>query len=83
MVHWRLRLKITVRHTKENNLKHVTLLNRFNKGFTLNRDFGIRGNYLKPNMWVLECPDQGSRALKGHGVGVFPNRSVEIAFGIN
>ena len=36
-VQWRLRFKITVCHTEENYLKHVTLLNRFKIVFLLNR----------------------------------------------
>ena len=79
-VQWRLRYKITVCHTEENYLKHVTLLNRFKIVFLLNRDIGLRETYLKPNIWVLESPGLGSRALKGQAVAVAPNRSVESAF---
>ena len=79
-VQWRLRFKITVCHTEENYLKHVTLLNRFKIVFLLNRDIGLRETYLKPNIWVLESPGLGSRALKGQAVAVAPNRSVESAF---
>ena len=77
---WRLRFKIAVCHTEENYLKHVTLLNRFKIVFLLNRDIGLRETYLKPNIWVLESPGLGSRALKGQAVAVAPNRSVESAF---
>ena len=77
---WRLRFKITVCHTEESYLKHVTLLNRFKIVFLLNRDIGLRETYLKPNIWVLESPGLGSRALKGQAVAVAPNRSVESAF---
>ena len=77
---WRLRFKITVCHTEENYLKHVTLLNRFKIVFLLNRDISLRETYLKPNIWVLESPGLGSRALKGQAVAVAPNRSVESAF---
>lgn len=79
---WRLRFEITVCHTKENYLKHVTLLNRFKIGFLLNRDFGLRETYLKPNIWVLESPGLASRPLKGQAVAAVPNRSVESAFRI-
>ena len=77
---WRLRFKIAVCHTEENYLKHVTLLNRFKIVFLLNRYLGLRETYLKPNIWVLESPGLGSRALKGQAVAVAPNRSVESAF---
>ena len=80
LLQWRLRFKITVCHTEENYLKHVTLLNRFTIVFLLNRDIGLRETYLKPNIWVLESPGLGSRALEGQAVAVAPNRSVESAF---
>ena len=73
LIQWRLRFKIAVCHTEENYLKHVTLLNRFKIVFLLNRDIGLRETYLKPNIWVLESPGLGSRALKGQAVAVAPN----------
>ena len=79
-IQWRLRFKIAVCHTEENYIKHVTLLNRFKIVFLLNRDIGLIETYLKPNIWVLESPGLGSRALKGQAVAGAPNRSVESAF---
>ena len=63
-------------HTEENYLKHVTLLNRFKIVFLLNRDIGLRETYLKPNIWVLESPGLGSRALKCR---LLPLRLIEVS----
>ena len=64
---------ITVCHTEQNYLIHVTVLNRINVVFFFNRDFGLLETYLNPNVWDLESPGLGSRVLKGQAVAVVPN----------
>ena len=64
-------------HTEQNYLTHVTVLNRINVGFFLNRDFNLYESFFTPNIWDLESPGLGTRALKGQAVAVVPNRSGE------
>ena len=65
---------------QNNYLKHDLLLNRFKRGFHLNRDFGLRETSLKPNYMGFS---QSVAGIKGAGRDarvVVPNRSVDRAF---
>ena len=62
------------------SLKYDLLLNRFKRGFLLNRDFGLRETSLKPNCMGFR---QSVAGIKGTGRDarvVVPNRSVDRAF---
>ena len=79
---WGLRFKVGVCHAKNTYLKHDLLLNRFKRGFLLNRDFGLRETSLKPNYMGFI---QSVAGIKGAGRDarvVVPNRSVDRAFNI-
>ena len=75
-----LRFKRGVCHAKNTYLKHDLLLNRFERGFLLNRDFGFREVSLKSNYMGFRESVAGIKGAGRDARVVVPNRSVDRAF---
>ena len=79
-VQWWLRFKRGVCHARETSLKHDPLLIRFQRGFLLDRDPGVRETSLRQDYIGFRVPVAGINSAGRDARVVVTNRSVQRAF---